>query len=191
MLKEAGNFLAIFVFFFVLCVGYIYSQGGSPFALAGYSATLQGGNGSVVGPPTITAQKIDQVLCSAGSPACGTGQQMYDLGVQYRIDPIWCLAFFQHESSLGLKGEATITRNMGNLRSSSLEAFERDGYAVFYSWPEGYKAWYALISGPLYVGAGLTTPEQILQRYAPAGDNNDPDQYARAVEQDVQNWRAA
>jgi len=35
MMKEAGSFFAIAMLLLILCVGYIYSQGGSPFALAG------------------------------------------------------------------------------------------------------------------------------------------------------------
>lgn len=182
------EFFLIFGGLFALCCGYIVSQGGSPFALA-HQTPLQGD--SVVGAPTISAQKIDQVLCNAGSPACHTGQSMYDLGVQYNIDPVYALAFFQHESSFGLRGEAAITKNMGNLRSASNESFERDGYAAFYSWPDSYRAWYELISGPLYVKSGLTSVSAIVERYAPASDNNDPNSYAADVEQSVREWRTS
>lgn len=180
------EFLLIFGGLLALACAYIYSQGGSPFALA-HISPLQGD--SVVGSPTITAQNIDQILCSNGSPACDTGQEMYALGVQYGIDPIYALAFFQHESGFGLRGEATITRNMGNLRSASNESFERDGFAVFNSWPDSYRAWYDLISGPLYVKGGLRTVQSIVARYAPSGDGNDPNGYAQSVEQSVSQWR--
>src|ERR1700719_786663 len=43
---------------------------------------------SVLGKPTITADFINRVLASYGSPAAGLGQQMYDLGVKYGIDPV-------------------------------------------------------------------------------------------------------
>jgi soluble lytic murein transglycosylase-like protein len=35
MIKEASSFFTIAALLLILCVGYIYSQGGSPFALAG------------------------------------------------------------------------------------------------------------------------------------------------------------
>jgi hypothetical protein len=67
----------------------------------------------------------------------------------------------------------------------------KGGYARFNSWQDGYQAFYKLISGPLYVGSGLVTPEQILTKYAPSEDNNNPQQYAADVEQSVASWRAA
>jgi soluble lytic murein transglycosylase-like protein len=44
-MREAFNFFVIAMFLLALCCGYIYSQGGSPFALAGstHTPTLQGG----------------------------------------------------------------------------------------------------------------------------------------------------
>jgi hypothetical protein len=55
----------------------------------------------------------------------------------------------------------------------------------FPTWQSGYRAFYKLISGPLYVGAGLATPSQIFIRYAPDGDNNNPVAYASDVEQSI------
>jgi hypothetical protein len=59
-------------------------------------------------------------------------------------------------------------------------------------WQEGYSAFYKLIAGPLYVGSGLATPEQIIPKYAPAGDNNNLiTSYAADVEATIARWRAA
>ena len=52
---------------------------------------------TVTGPPTISAAFIDQVLSASGSPAAGTGQALYELGVETGIDPVYALAFFLHE----------------------------------------------------------------------------------------------
>ncbi len=41
---------------------------------------------------------------------------MYDLGVKYGIDPIYALAFFQHESDFGTTDEARKTLSLGNER---------------------------------------------------------------------------
>lgn len=146
---------------------------------------------AVQGPPTISAQLIDQLLCKYGNPAtCGTGADLYNLGVQYSIDPVYPLAFFWNESNFGRAGAAVATRNLGNLRSSPLEAFESGGYACFYDWQTGYKAWYELIDGPMYVKAGLTTVDQIIPRYAPSGDGNKPVHYIAIVESAISLWRA-
>jgi hypothetical protein len=191
MLKEAGSFFAIALILLVGACVYIESQGGSPFAIHASGQSVQPAQGdSVVGSPTISADFINQVLTKYGSPAAGTGQDLYDLGQQYNIDPAFALAVFWNESNFGRNGEAAVTRSLGNLRPVPGEAFERDGYAVFYTWQDGYKAFYKLVSGPLYVGCGLTTPSAIMPRYAPSGDNNDPSHYTSVVESAMSIWKA-
>src|SRR5260370_19870371 len=77
---------------------------------------------SILGSPTVSAQQIDALLCKYGSSAvCGTGADLYNLGVQYGIDPAYPLAFFWNESNFGRSGAAKTTKNLGNLRSSPLE----------------------------------------------------------------------
>jgi len=137
----------------------------------------------------ISDRFIDQLLAKYGSPAAGTGADLYNLGVQYGIDPVYPLAFFFNESGFGTSGAAVTSKNLGNLRSSPLEAFEAGGFAQFYTWQTGYKAWYELIDGPMYVKGGLTTPEAIIPRYAPSGDNNSPSHYISVVNSAVSLWR--
>jgi hypothetical protein len=144
---------------------------------------------AVTGSPSITADKIDSVLCSAKSPACGTGTQLYTYGKEYGVDPAFALAVFKHESSYGTAGVARQTLSLGNLRCIP-DAACQGGYAAFPSWQSGYSAFYKLISGPLYIGSGLVTPEQILAKYAPTADGNDPSQYAADVESTVTTWRS-
>src|SRR2546429_2223106 len=157
------------------------------------TVTGQGSYGPTIavnGSPSISAAQVDKVLCDNKSPACGTGYTLYSYGTQYGIDSAFALAVFKHESSFGKAGIAVQTRSLGNIRCS-------DGYACiggfrsYPSWQSSYSDFYKLISGPLYVGAGLTTPEQILARYAPVGDNNNPTEYAQAVVSDVAAWRQA
>jgi hypothetical protein len=145
---------------------------------------------SVVGSPTISADFINQMLTKYGSPAAGTAQDLYTLGQQYGVDPAFALAVFWNESNFGKSGEAVYTRSLGNLRPVPDEAFERDGYAAFYTWQDGYRAFYKLIAGPLYVGGGLSTPEAIIPRYAPSGDNNSPSHYIAVVESAMSLWRS-
>jgi hypothetical protein len=143
---------------------------------------------SLVGPPTISANFINKVLETYDSPAWGLGQTFYDLGVEYNIDPAFALAFFRHESHFGTRGMATVTRSIGNIRCLQNYPCYK-GYALFPSWEEGLRAWYILISGPLYVEGGLKTLPEIIHRYAPAADSNDESAYVRSVQQAVTTWR--
>jgi|SRR5579859_3534202 len=144
---------------------------------------------SIVGSPTVSAQFIDQMLCKYGSSSvCGTGADLYSLGQQYNIDSAFALAIFWNESNFGRAGTAQSTRSLGNLRCIDGYACQ-GGYAAFGSWQDGYRAFYALISGPLYVGSGLTTPEAIIPRYAPSDDGNSPSHYIYVVDSAVSLWR--
>jgi len=148
---------------------------------------------SVVGPPTVTAARIDQVLCGAGSPACHTGNSIYELGVKYDIDPAFAVAFFRKESSYGLAGEATYTHSPGNLRCiPDVRCVDQDrgGYAWFPSWTTGFEAWYKLIHDLYVVQWGCKTIPAIVQRYAPSSEN-DTKLYISNIEQFVQEVRAA
>ena len=154
----------------------------------GSSAHAEGS--SIVGGPSLSAAKIDSILSSAGSPAAGSGNAFTLDSAEYNIDDAFALAVFKHESSYGTAGVAKQNLSLGNLRCIEGAACA-GGYAAFPTWQAGYSAFYKLISGPLYVGAGLTTPEQILAKYAPVADNNDPSGYAADVEASMRDWRAA
>lgn len=148
---------------------------------------------SVLGKPTITADFINRVLASYNSPAAGKGQALYDLGVQYGIDPAFALAFFMHESTFGTQGEARITMSLGNLRcipSHPCIDQDRGGYAQMSSWEDGFRAWYELIRN-LYVAQwGLTTVDQIIPRYAPSADHNDEAVYIASLKHAIDTWHA-
>ena len=143
----------------------------------------------VLGVPTVSAAFINQVLAVYHSPARGTGQALYSLGVQYGIDPVIALAFFMHESSFGTQGEARFSKSLGNLRCL-VGALCRDGYAWFSAWQAGYQAWYTLIRQVYVEQWGCVTVEQIIPHYAPSADGNDETAYIAAVEQAVQVWRS-
>ena len=147
------------------------------------------GSYSVLGQPTVSADFINHVLAANGSPAAGTGQAVFDLGEKYGIDPVFALAFFQHESSFGTTGVARVTRSPGNIRASAGYA-QIDGYRAYRSWTAGFEDWYQLIKN-LYVEQwSLTTVEQIVPVYAPSSDNNDVGAYISAVENAVDQWRS-
>jgi hypothetical protein len=151
------------------------------------------GSYSVLGKPTITADFINRVLAYYHSPAAGLGQQMYDLGVKYGIDPVYALAFFMHESLFGTTGEARTTLSLGNLRCIPTRPCidqDRGGYAQMYSWTDGFEQWYKLIRN-LYVEQwGLVTVDQIIPTYAPSSDHNDVAAYIAALKHEVDTWHA-
>lgn len=145
--------------------------------------------------PTVTPQQIEAVLAEYNSPARGHGQEIYDLGVKYKIDPAICLAFFIHESSAGtnpawagLKDDGTFTHNIGNIICT--EGWRCYGrFRDYNSWSEGIEDWYKLIND-LYIGQwNLVTVDEIIPRYAPAADNNDEGAYIQGVKNLVQSWQ--
>ncbi|HWE63239.1 MAG TPA: hypothetical protein VHB98_16105 [Chloroflexota bacterium] len=146
-------------------------------------------NYGVRGTPTISVALINQVLAAYGSPLAGQGQALYDLGIEYGIDPAYCLAFFVQESDAGTRGEAVLTHSVGNLRPES-GAPSLDGYRYYDTWLEGAEDWYRLISNVYVEQWGLSTVDAIIPVYAPGGDNNDVASYITTVEQLVSAWRA-
>jgi hypothetical protein len=147
-----------------------------------------GGTYSIVGPPTINAQFINQVFSYYNSPMKGQGQLFVEVSQYCGLDPASVLAFYMHESSFGLAGEARYSLSPGNLRC--IPGFKcQDGYAWFDSWQDGLMVQCRLLRN-LYVDAwGLTTPEQIIPKYAPAADNNNEKAYEYALEHAVDTWK--
>ncbi|HVB20323.1 MAG TPA: glucosaminidase domain-containing protein [Ktedonobacteraceae bacterium] len=144
---------------------------------------------SVIGKPTIAAAFINRVLAAYNSPAAGMGQQLYDLGVKYGIDPAFALAFFMHESTFGTAGMARTTLSLGNLRCIPAVPCN-NGYAQFSSWEQGFEAWYKLIRN-LYVAQwGLVTVDQIIPTYAPSSDHNNVNGYIAALKHSIDTWHA-
>ncbi len=138
--------------------------------------------------PTVDAATIARVLRGYGSPAVGAAETMYRLGVEYGIDPAYCLAFFIHESTAGTAGVARVTKSVGNIRHTpGYRNYE--GYRHYDSWEEGIEDWYKLISGLYIDGWGLTTVDAIIPVYAPSSDGNNPAGYAATVKKLVAGWR--
>ncbi|NWJ98783.1 MAG: glucosaminidase domain-containing protein [Chloroflexi bacterium] len=151
------------------------------------------GNSTLLHVPTIEPAKINAILQRYNSPAVGSGQSMYDLGVRYGIDPAYALAFFIHESSAGTQGVASITRSIGNIRCTPgyicLETVGNGSFRRYASWEAGMEDWYKLIK-ELYIGKwGLKTLEQIIPVYAPSADHNSPTTYIQQVAKMVDSWQ--
>lgn len=149
---------------------------------------------SLFGNPSVSGEFIDQVLKHYGSPAEGKGQTLYALGTEYGVDPVFALAFFMHESSFGKAGVARYTHSLSNMRCVPQYDCYHDpvngDYASFPTWEQGFEAWYKLVTGPTYKGAGLTTVDSIIPRYAPSVDNNNEAAYIAFLKEAVDSWRA-
>lgn len=150
---------------------------------------------SILGPPSVSPALINRVLAEYRSPAAGTGQAIYDLGVQYGVDPAFLLAFFIHESSAGSnpkwaghKPDGSTTHNVGNIICTP--GWRCHGrFRDYPSWEAGIEDWYKLIT-TLYVGQwGRSTVETIIPKYAPASDNNNEAAYIQQVRRMVTSWR--
>lgn len=213
--------LLVLVLAFLLYAGYMYMQHSpvqSSHAAAQLSTSLVGvtqhatptkvvrsrsaaSGYAVSGSPSISATYINTVLCAYSaadrphvSPACGTGVDLYALGVQNHIDPVFALAFFKHESSFGRYGIANGNKGIGNIRCS--DAYLQvsghtcmNGFRSYASWQAGYEDWYVLIR--YYVDQwGKPTVPDIVRTYAPSNEN-DTTGYINAVEQSVDAWRSA
>lgn len=152
--------------------------------------------GIVQSAPSIGPDKIDQILQSYGSPATGTGQVWYDLGLKYNIDPAYAIAFFIHESSAGTNpawagwkdyNSGANTHNVGNIICAGYSTcFGR--FRDYPNWDTGIEDWYRLIAVEYIDGRGAVTVAQIIPIYAPSFEN-DVQAYVSAVERLVDGWR--
>jgi len=156
---------------------------------------------AVSGSPSISAAHINTILCAYSaadtphvSPACGTGPDLYMLGVKYHIDPVFALAFFKHESSFGRYGIANANQGIGNIRCSDAYLqvsghMCKNGFRAYGTWQAGYEDWYLLIR--YYVDDwNKPTVPNIVRTYAPSNEN-DTEGYIIAIEQAVDTWRSA
>lgn len=144
------------------------------------------------GPPTITPEKIDQVLKSFNSPASGLGQHIYDEGVKRGINPAVALAFFVQESSAGTKGVAAETNSWGNIKGEG-PAGSYKGFRSYDNFAQGVDDWYRLIDDKYLApksegGRGYTHLSQVISTYAPGSDNNNERAYVANVKGMVQGW---
>lgn len=143
---------------------------------------------TIKGPPTISAQEIDAVLASHGSPAAGQGEEIFQRCTAAGIDPAVALAFFACESTFGTAGVAVDTHSWGNIKRT-----DGDGYVTYPNFVEGLQGWLDLMNN-LYVqptsegGFGVTTAAEAIPIYAPSFEN-DTQNYINNVTELVTQWR--
>jgi len=117
-----------------------------------------------------TPQQIDSFLTKKGSPLAGLGHIFVGAGQKYGVDPALVVSISGIESSFG---------------KHILGAHNAWGWGPgksFSSWQESIAAVTKGLSQG-YINQGLTTPEQIVRKYAPAGDGNDEQRWASVVNQ--------
>jgi hypothetical protein len=145
------------------------------------------------GLPSLSAATILSVLQSYRSPAANAGfaNALYDLGFKYGVNPAYALAFFIEESSCGTQGIAATTLAIGNIRysqsSSPISYSDYQGFRRYASWRDGAEDWFWLIR-TYYLDQGVRDIFDVTPIYAPASDNNNPQQYAQNVLHSVMSW---
>lgn len=147
---------------------------------------------------SISREKFINVLRELGSPAAAEAERLADIPGRYGLDRGVALAFFVHESSAGKAGIARDyqTKNWGNLRrvqslSRGYNINTRGGqFAKYVSWSAGLEDWCHLLTETYEKRWGLTRLGDILMKYAPKADRNDPEAYAAKVVQHIERWRA-
>jgi hypothetical protein len=152
-------------------------------------------------PPRIDETTFVGVLRLNVSPALAggdlAGRELYRICLATGVDPAVALAFFGHESKYGKLGLTAVhdLKNWGNVRSpedrdlGTRVAIPGRGYFAKYpTWQNGLLDWCYRLRGPKYEGAGLLTVEQVVPKYAPASDNNNPEAYIRAVKTSVRSY---
>lgn len=145
---------------------------------------------TLASPPRISAATFARILADAGSPALPESATCYEAVRGHGLDPAVALAFFQHESSYGLRGIAARSRNWGNLRRGKRASRIIDGFAHYACWLDGLEDWCDLMQRR-YIGQGLPSVRAALPVYAPSSDGNKPQRYADAVCALVARWQAA
>jgi len=163
----------------------------APWQSSGNSTTVPVQRGrasdmSVTTGPTITPQKIDEVLQQYHSPAYGrvSGQEVYDKSLQHGINPAVSLAFYVLESSAGTRGKGGRNNSWGNIRGGDA----RDGYKSYDNIHASLDHFLNLLSGSGYVGQGRTTLGSILPKYAPSADGNNPARYMEDMAGLIRKW---
>lgn len=167
------------------------SSAGSDAPAPAYTGPVANGDLAIAGPPTITPDKINEVLNQYHSPAAGLGQYIYDEGVKNGINPAVALAFFVQESSCGTAGIAVENHSWGNIRGDG-----PGGFKHYDTWQQGVDDWYRLIKDQYLKpqdqgGFGANTLSEVIHHYAPSSDHNNEQAYVNNVTNMVHKWQTA
>lgn len=152
--------------------------------------------------PDLSRQDFAGILREMGSPAFPEADTCHDAVIRYRVSPAFALAVFGEESTFATNPNAVVvayqTFNPGNTRSSRTGRYPlvdvpgKGAYVKFPSWAAGFADLAARLVDPdfFYVQEGRRTIGQIIPRWAPKSDNNDPDAYIANVVARMNRWGA-
>ena len=145
-----------------------------------------------IGPVTISLSVFKEFLAEMHSPALPEADTMYAACAGLSCDPAVMAAFFEHESSGGRYGAASVTRSVGNIRCSAGYACYNTGsngsFRQYASWTAGAADWARLLQ--MYKNDWkLSTLEEIIPHYAPQADHNDEAAYRSSVIRRVDDLR--
>src|SRR5450755_539037 len=85
---------------------------------------------NVVGPPTLPARTVDQILAQMGSPMVGTGAVIEAASRQTNIDDAFALGVWWTETNDGAAGVGLADRNPGSVRGNVGYPSAFDGYTI-------------------------------------------------------------
>lgn len=140
---------------------------------------------------SITEETFRIVLERAKSPAYAEADRILSILERWRADRGIALAFFAYESSFGRRGVAVETKNWGNLRRGRrMIRRTNHPFAVYANWSDSVEDWCELLSVVYCQRLKLCTLREILQRYAPSSDGNQPRRYADTVVRLVRMWQS-
>lgn len=140
---------------------------------------------------SISKEMFRYVLERAKSPAFAEVDNILSILERWDADRGIALAFFAHESSFGRRGVAVETKNWGNLRRGRrMIGRTKHPFAVYANWAASVEDWCELLSVVYCQRLKLCTLREILQRYAPSSDGNNPRRYADTVLRLVRMWQA-
>jgi N-acetylmuramoyl-L-alanine amidase len=139
------------------------------------------------------------VLKEANSPAKGDALEAYAYIVGCGVSPEFILAVFHHESTYATNPTSMVVKyqtcNPGNCRSSTIGPrpivqTERGPFVKYKDFADGFYDCANRLIAPdyVYTQEGRKTIEQIINRFAPAADGNQPEAYIQAVISDMQKW---
>jgi len=140
---------------------------------------------------SISKETFRIVLERAKSPAYAETEEILSILERWRADRGIALAFFAHESSFGRAGVAVETKNWGNLRwGKRMIGQTKSKFAIYANWATSVEDWCELLSVVYCQRLRICTLREILQRYAPSSDGNNPRAYADTVLRLVRMWQA-
>jgi hypothetical protein len=157
-------------------------------------AQFQPGLYNPLGPPSINLDTFRYFLKEGNSPALPEAASMYNACLKLYCDPAVALAFFQHESSMGHYGAAADNKSLGNIRcvppAPCRTTSGNGSFKVYATWTDGLIDWAILMRETYATKWRLFSLEQIIPRYAPSSDNNDPNGYINTVKKLVNKYRS-